>query len=336
MMTVEQLESECYAGRPLDFTRHDVEGAELNHTETVYPYGFPTTVRTNAPEILTNFREMWGAFQKRFDTEPIRVDVHLVEDGSAECPPPPTYRLMMPLMVTVADHHNYAIADLECSKTKCTISSAALRHKPYLRYFFLEGTAGQHVANRFTTPVHAGCVALNGHGVLLMGDSGAGKSSLSYACARAGWTFVSDDAGFLLNGGGERIIIGNCHQVRFRPTAAKLFPELADLKITPRVAGKPSIEVPTKSLPHMICAHSAQADFLVFLNRRAAGPPELVPYRRDVARYFMRQILYGPAQWRSAQYAAINQLLNAEVFEMRYTDLDWAVSRLEALTRMGC
>jgi hypothetical protein len=76
-------------------------------------------------------------------------------------------------------------------------------------------------------------------------------------------------------------------------------------------------------------------DFIVFLNRRTSSPPQLVPYRRDVARHFMRQVLYGPPQLLAMQYRAIERLLTADVFELRYTDLNWAVDRLRALVREG-
>jgi hypothetical protein len=171
--------------------------------------------------------------------------------------------------------------------------------------------------------------------MLLCGDSGAGKSSLSYACARAGWTYVSDDASSLLNHGLDRLVTGNCHQVRFRPSAAELFPEIRGLEITPRAAGKPSIELPTAFFPEMICAPTAQVDFLVFLNRRAPGPPELVSYSKDAARHFMRQVLFGSAESLARQYAALERLLTAEVLELRYSDLNWAVQRLETLAREG-
>lgn len=335
MITVEQLEAAYELSQPLDFSRHDVEAPELTHAEIFHPFGFPTEVRTNAPQLFKHFEKMWGAFESRFETETIHVDVHVVEGQSTGCPPAPTYRVMMPLMAIVADADNYSIADLAQNKTQATLSWETLKHQQYLQYFFLDCTACQHIATRFTTPVHAGCVALNGRGVLLLGDSGAGKSSLSYACARAGWTYVSDDSSFLLNGGRKRMIIGNCHQVRFRPSAAELFPELQGLEVTPRAAGKPSIEMPTTFFPQVACAQTTQVDFLVFLNRRSEGKPDLLPYRKDVARNFMRQILYGLPKWRAAQYAAIEQLLAAEVFEMRYRDLDWAVERLATLTQVG-
>jgi hypothetical protein len=335
MITIEEIESACDAPESLDFSRHEVEAPKLSHGEMFYPLGFPTELRTNSPEILSQARNLWSIFEERFDTEPIRVDVHVVESDSTECPPTPVCRIMYPLLVSVADRDNYSIVHLGRNRTQITTSRAAEKHRSYLGYFFLGSAPLNHIATRYMTPVHAGCVAFNGRGVLLCGDSGAGKSSLSYACARAGWTYVSDDASMLFNDRMDRLIIGNCHQVRFRPSAAELFPELNGLEITPRAAGKPSIELPTAPMPWMTCTPTAQVDFLVFLNRRVPGPPELAPYRKEVARYFMRQVLFGPAESLAAQYAALERLLTAEVFELRYRDLNWAVRRLETLVREG-
>jgi hypothetical protein len=35
------------------------------------------------------------------------------------------------------------------------------------------------------------------------------------------------------------------------------------------------------------------------------------------------------------QYLALERLLKADLFELRYSDLDWAVDRLETLVREG-
>jgi hypothetical protein len=284
--------------------------------------------------MLAEAEEKWGVFEKLFDTETIRLDVHVVEGDSMECPPPPWCRIMQPLVVTVADADNYYIADISLNKTQMTLSTTALRNKAYLRCFFLDGIVGCHLATRHATPVHAACVALDGRGVLLCGDSGAGKSTLSYACARAGWTYVTDDSSFLLNSGTKRLVTGNCHQVRFRPSAAEFFPEVRGLEITPRAAGKPSIELPTAPMSHINLSQSAKVDFIVFINRRS-GTQQLQPYRRDVARYFMRQVLFGSPQSLAVQYEAIEHLLKADIFELQYSDLDWAIGRLQQLIREG-
>jgi hypothetical protein len=44
------------------------------------------------------------------------------------------------------------------------------------------------------TPIHAAAVALGGAGILIVGNSGAGKTSLAVGCALAGWDYLGDDA----------------------------------------------------------------------------------------------------------------------------------------------
>jgi hypothetical protein len=99
--------------------------------------------------------------------------------------------------------------------------------------------------------------------------------------------------------------------------------------------GKPSIELPTSSMPHIVCSQTANVNFIVFINRHLGGPQALVPYRKDVARYAMRQTLYGLPETLAVQYATIERLLELDVFELCYTDLDWATERLQKLVREG-
>jgi len=336
MMTIAEIEAAGDPSQMLNLPRHEIEAPELKLRQIFYPLGFPTEVWSNSAEILAQCEQRWGAFEQRFETKTLRVDVHVVESDLVECPPMPVYRMMRPLVVSVADANNYIVYDLAQGRTHISISRAAEKHKLYLQYFFLDGMATFHIGARYSKGVHAACVTLEGRGVLLCGDSGAGKSTLSYACARAGWTYVTDDLCHLVNGGRSRMVVGNCHQVRFRPTAAKLFPELEGLELTPRAAGQPSIEIPTSSMPHLTCAQEARADFMVFLNRQSGRPPELVPYRRDVARNFMRQReLYISEESLVMHNTAIEELLTARVMELRYTDLDWAVERLKTLVQEG-
>jgi hypothetical protein len=335
MMTIQEIESACEAAVPLDLSRHPLEVPEATLRGEFYPYGFPIEVRTNNAEILAQFDESFRVFDKRFGTKPVSIDVHVLPSDATECPPAPDHHMMMPLLVWMANGDNVAVVDFDRLRSQLVVSEAALRHPLYLRYFFLEAAATCHITSRYTTPVHAGCVALDGRGVLLMGDSGAGKSTLSFACARAGWSYIGDDASMMLNHQSQRIVIGNRHQVRFRPAATELFPELRDLEITPRAEGKPSIEFPTAKLPHLRLAEAAHVDYIVFINRNWEGQPELVPWRRDVARHAMRQTVIGTPELLAAQYATIERLLTAELFELRYRDLDSAIERLESLVRTG-
>jgi hypothetical protein len=274
-------------------------------------------------------------FEKRFDTDPIVAEIHVIESAGTECPPLPQYHFFDNRMVVSADSANVCVVDFPNGKTRMAVSTANLRHPNYFRQVFLDCAAACQITTRHATGIHAACVVLNGRGVLLCGDSGAGKTSLSWACARAGWDFLADDTVHMLHDQQNRVVIGNSHQVRFRPTAAELFPEIAGAEITPRHFGKPSIEILTAPAANINTRDCAPVDFIVFLNRRIPEAAELVPYSKEVARSYMRQWLFGTLESKSVQHAAIERLLTAPVLELRYEHLRWGVERLEQLVREG-
>lgn len=311
-----------------------IDAPELPVRAVFYPYGFPAEVRTNAESVPAHFRTLWGDFVQEHHAEPLRCDVQVVQGESTNCPPPPKFRLMLPLMACVADADNYSILDLDNGTAAISVTEAALEYPLWVQYFLLGSTACC-IATRLATPVHAGCVSLGGRGVLLCGDSGAGKSTLSYACARNGWVYTSDDGSYLLDGGKERRVTGNCYRIRFRPSAAELFPELAGLRTTPRAAGKPSIELSTTPMGHITRSQTTRVDFIVFLKRGTSQTPQLAPYDRERARQSMRRVLYGSPASLAAQYAATDRLLGADLFELQYGNLDSAVDRLGELVRQG-
>jgi HPr Serine kinase C-terminal domain len=332
---IQEIDLAHESDAPSQSERHELEGPELSLRRMFYPYGFPLEVRTNSAEMMVMMEETWGVFEKSFDDEPIRTDIRVVESDATECPPAPSYRMIQPVLTAIADKDNYLLADLSAGRTYVTLSTTALRFKLYLQFFFLELTAGNQVGTRYATPIHAGCVSLHGRGVLLCGESGVGKSTLSYACARAGWSYVTDDCSLLLNRGTRNMVTGNCHKVRFRPTAAELFPEVAGIDLTPRAGGKPSIELPTGPMQNIVRSQIEEVNFMVFLNRQSGEEAGLAPYGKDDARQFMRQVLYGTKETLAAQHQAIERLLKVDVLELRYSDLDWAIDRLRMLVEKG-
>jgi hypothetical protein len=330
MMTVREMESACDVPVLTEYPEHSLKLTELTLSKTYYPLGFPLEVRTNSHVILEMNDKLWGHFTHQHDTVLMRSYVHVTPGGGSECPPALTCQYVAPHFVNIADSQHYIISDLAHSETVTSITEASLRHRLYIEYFFL-------LAPLTTVPakaVHAGCVAWNGSGILLCGDSGAGKSTLSYACARSGWEYISDDGCFVLDEE-EPIVTGNSHLVRLRPSAAEFFPEIQGIDQTPRAAGKPSIEISTHRLPKIKRRERVHVDFIVFLKRGATSSAQLVPYRKEVARMYMRQGVYGSSEIRERQFAAVERLLVADVFELQYSDLGSAIERLRSLVEDG-
>lgn len=302
-----------------------------------HPLGFPLEIHTNSPAVLAAAQQSWGLFQPRFSCAPLTLRIGVTENtaDSPDLPAAPVCRIENNLLANVADARNFVVSDLNAGFSFGWVTQQTAESSVYLRYYILEATVLSMVAGLRAAPLHAACVAPFGHGMLLCGDSGAGKSSLAFAGARTGWTFVSDDASYLPFDRKNRIVVGNCHKIRLRDSGVQLFPELEGRPVTPRAAGKPSIEIPTADMPELLLANSATVEFIIFLNRRDVKAPGLVPFSRKAASPWFNQSLFSTTASYDAQKAALHHLLDVEILELRYTDLDWAIDRLETLALTG-
>ena len=271
---------------------------ELTFERMYFPLGYPVRVRSNSPLVLEAADKSWSCFQPVFSEKPIEL-LFKVESGANEAlPAAPRHKLNGSLLVQMADRDNFYIADMKkvCAMGRVTPTTAGC--SKYFRYHFLEAAALSLISTSRAVVVHGACVGVGGKGVLLCGDSGEGKSTLAYAGSRAGWTYVSDDSTYVPTDREDRLAIGNCNQIRFRPSAAELFPELAGRPITPRAAGKPSIEVRTAELPGISTMNAVKVEHVVFLNRKYADTQELVPLRTSAVWPWFRQHLIAPPEMR--------------------------------------
>jgi HPr Serine kinase C-terminal domain len=337
MLTIEQIQSKVAQNEAVVLGDPVLARVRTPLCDTFYPLGFPFEIETNCEEVLIAAAASWQGFVKLFDTPPLRLRVVVREGGqSRECPPEPICKVQHHLFSNIADAENFSICDLRQGFGSIWLSEAAIQHKSYLRYFFIEAAVYGLLVTSHATAIHAACVERAGCGILLCGDSGAGKSSLAYACARAGWTYVTDDGCFIVNEREDRLVVGNCNIARFRPSAEELFPELSGRPVTKRMrAGKPSIELKLTAVRNIVISPTSHVNHVVFLNRSSGGRQELVPFSTDVARYFMQQVLFSPEPTRTIQSAMIDRLLCAGAMELRYNDMNWAIDRLARLADEG-
>ncbi|HRU07550.1 MAG TPA: hypothetical protein P5137_17440, partial [Candidatus Brocadiia bacterium] len=145
-------------------------------------------------------------------------------------------------------------------------------------------------SGRFT--VHAGCVARDGRALLLLGESGAGKTTLSLALGRQGWAFMGDDIVLVENRGGQAVV------------HALLLPA----KILRPDGGKDLLTV--EAMHGMGVAREAVIAGVARLSRDGQGRHELVAVdRRQVLLWMLEQgndpAMYGEAgaEWFGAAAA---------------------------------
>jgi hypothetical protein len=298
---------------------------------TFHPAGFLLHIATNSQHVLDAAAESWGDYREQLyacDALQFRV---LVQPGGVLCGVP-VHRAQGHLYSVVSDTDNCASLDLNKLQGSFFVSERTAEDHAWLRWSFVESLAYMLLAQRAVVPVHAACVAHHGRGLLLCGASEAGKSTLAYACARSGWTYISDDVVFLLPGGDGGIALGRHRHVRFRPDAPRLFPELEAFVARMRPNGKLAIEVPVVELPHVRSAGRTAVSAIVLLDRRegAEAGVRAASSGEILERLLCDMPSYG-AEVNAMHERTIHRLLEAPTFSLRYGDLDGAIECLALL-----
>jgi len=297
-----------------------------------HPLGFNVEIRTNHPAVLEAATEVWGHLRARRGAPAVIAAFSVHGHNSLICPPAPKPLAHEHLLALVADADNVAFCDLNQGFAFAALSRSAVSNLLYFRYHFLESIPLALLSARYAPALHAACVSRNGTGLLFCGCSGAGKSTLSYACARAGFTYTSDDASYLILDSPTPRVAGHSHKFRFRPHSRDLFPELRDRELTPRLEGKPSIEVPTNSIPGIRAAPDSPVHALIILKRSPGATARLIPIPIESGLVPLRESLYPVGIVRQRHLAELEHLRVLDAYEFHYDELNAATRCLKNFT----
>jgi hypothetical protein len=304
---------------------------ELPFRAVFYPLGFPLELATDSREVIEAAQKSWGAFEQAFDVPPVRLEIGMEDGVGNPMPVPPIFRSRGHLMSIISDAQNFVHCDFSGGFAYGWITGRVAAEAGFFRYNFLEPAALTLLGQRYLAPVHAALIAKNGVGVMLCGDSFAGKSTLAYACARAGWTFITDDAVYLIREDRRCFGIGNPYSIRFRESAKVLFEELSGRAPVIRPNGKVGFEICTQQLA-MRTAQGSKIDHVVFLDRYGPETARLFPFPKARALHFWKKFVnHGEEQTQDEQIKTYERLLEARVWALSYSSLDDAILRLNQL-----
>jgi hypothetical protein len=315
---------------PQQFTSFDplLRDFDLSICRTYHPYGFQLDLASNSSDVHHAAAEIWSMYRAEYSDPPISLRI-AVQPGD-ELSPMPVFRSQGHLHTIVANQQNYACLDLDAGFGYAWITRATAADHAWFRWFYLESMAGCCLAQRHYVPMHAACISRRGAGILLWGPSGMGKSTLSFASARAGWTFVADDCTMLAQNQLGREVTGRPHLARFREDATRLFPEIDGYTMRARPTGKLSIEVPMDRLQGICTAPRCEVENLVFLDRGKSGGLLPISHEEALEEMLASSGSYGPATFARHE-RALRRLLEVPAYRLRYTTLAEALEALETL-----
>lgn len=301
-------------------------------------------VESSAAALIELATEAFGGLPKHtLERTPRRFKVRLVltahrqtwARGSA--PPQPVLGAGAGLLSATVDAGNFVVVDPASARALVCVSEAMLRHRYYARYELVElafltlAARGQSLV-----PLHAACVGAAGKGVLLMGVSGTGKSTLTLHALSAGMQVLSEDSAFVALAGPH---VTGVPSYLHLPLQALRFLRSQRLRRTieqsptiERRSGSRKFEVDLRSLDGTIARAPLKLAATVFLSRRAAGRQ---PALRALARKALLERLRHEQPYASARpnWRAFERRIAAvPAYELRRPDHpDVAVALLERL-----
>jgi len=310
-------------------------GFDLHLRRTFYPLGFPLQLETNSRDVIAAAEEGWSGFSQAFDQAPLRISLGVTNSDAPLLTIRSVFAMREHLASIYADGENFAVCDFRQNLAFGWLSRGLAADHPLLRYRFLTSISHMLAGQLDLAPVHGALIAKNGVGVMLCGDSMAGKSTLAYACCRAGWSYITDDGACLVRSRSDRYAIGDFTNIRLREDAMRFFPELADRAPVVRANGKIALEIRTCELPiASLAGHSI--DHVVYLDRQNSDCASLRTYPRELAlEGWDAHASFGLQTVRDEQKQCYRRLLHAGVFTMRYSRLADAIGRLEQLVETG-
>ena len=140
--------------------------------------------------------------------------------------------------------------------------------------------------------VHAAALARGGYGILMLGDSGAGKSTVALQMQRAGYTLLSDDGPILTIKDSTTYMLSSLDYLHISKNTLELFPETNPFLLPGKsLAGKYMINRQAFQ-PDSLSNEPTKISHLIRLHRTQIDRPRIIPIgRAEMLKYCMDEFM---------------------------------------------
>jgi hypothetical protein len=287
-------------------------------------------------------RSVRGSSARESVATDLRIALRLTagpRSRSRSAPPPTTMLSGARLLGGAPETSSFVALSPETRAALVVVSAPMLRFPYHVRYELIEFAAYTLAARaQGLASLHAACVGETGRGVLLMGSTGSGKSTVALHCLLRGLEFLSEDAVFvqpptmLATGAANFLHVrsDSLHWLGRAPTASVI----RRSPVIRRRSGVRKFEVDLRRGSFKLARKPLELVSIVFLSpRMARGGRMLTPLGRAELRTRLESAqAYAAGQPEWPSFARGAALLDA--FELRRgRDPNESVDALERLLR---
>jgi hypothetical protein len=289
--------------------------------------------------ISSNSEEVLKAAQETF--QPARDDAHATNlwvsiyvDFEVPDRPrwaQPRFRALDHLYYAMYGPADSMLIDQQRRRVVGLFSSGTARDASYWKRVILPALLGIASASVGVTPLHCACLVKNGHGLLIGGESEAGKSTLALSLSLNGFAYLSDDWTYFSRSGNQVYAWGLPTPVKLLPDAFKYFPRLGAIEPAISQNGELAFEVDPVETFGVSRALSCEPRWLVFLERTQEPYAVFKPIGSlEAASRFAADLEILPSRisgQRDDQLATIKALVNRECWTLRHGMTPSSVAR---------
>jgi hypothetical protein len=280
-------------------------------------------IAANAPEILAAARETFQPADGAAGEIALKVSCFVDSELRGEKPwPRPHFRGLDHFVYAAYGAGGAMLIDLRQRRVISTFSPAMARDSSYWKCVLLPILLGVTSASLGITPLHCACLVRGGHGLILGGAAGAGKSTLAVTLALNNFAFLSDDWTYFSRSGSRAQAWGLPTPVKLLPDAVKYFPQLTEAQIATSLNGELAYEVDPVEVFGVDRSLFCEPKWLVFVERTDwAGTFFKLISSDDAFRRFAGELEELPADIsnvRKQQLQTIRALVNRECWLLQH------------------
>jgi gluconate kinase len=300
-----------------DFLHKD---AETPLCERYTVAGAVCNFSTNCAELLQAARETFLPVGLPDVSSDFSIRLWVDDSESAGPPwPQPYVRGLDHLVFAGFDAGSSMLADLSKRRVIGRFSAGIAADRVYWRTIIFPMLLSVLAGSIGLVELHAACVAQDQRGLVLIGPSRSGKSTLAMALAEEGFGLLSDDRTFCSIKQGKLLAWGMPRPIKLRREAAVWFDELRDREPSDVQNGERVFHCqPNKDSRQSVSA-GCEPRLLVFLDRQESTGFRMTRMKRSEARSRMEMDLLaeGPEDMKR-QTVTIDSLLELPCWRLRY------------------